>query len=196
MKKLKKCMDTFLGACLLAILVSGCSRRTDTCLINDTLETAFSEDTKDLMTEPGTEASGQGFLYVHVCGEVEQPGVYELPRGSRAYEAIQAAGGMTSEAAAEAVNQASLLTDGQQIVVPSEQEQSTAIQAESSSGLVNINLAGAAELMTLPGIGEARAADIIAYREANGGFARIEDITKVSGIKDAVFQRIKDKIVV
>ena len=67
---------------------------------------------------------------------------------------------------------------------------------EQTSALININQAGAEELMTLPGIGESRAADIIAYRETNGPFAGIEDIKNVSGIKDAVFQKIKDKIVV
>ncbi len=69
-------------------------------------------------------------------------------------------------------------------------------QSDSASGLVNINTADAAALCTLPGIGESRAQDIISYREANGGFQACEDIMKVSGIKTAAYEKIKDKITV
>lgn len=181
---------------LLCIALTGCARSPESYLISDTRTPAVSESTSERIPEPGTETAASGFLYVHVCGEVEHPGVYELPAGSRTYEAIQLAGGLTASAAKEAVNQASLLTDGQQIVVPSYEEQASAALTESGTGLVNLNQASAAELMTLPGIGEAKAADIIAYREAQGGFASIEEIKNVSGIKDALFNKIKDKIVV
>ena len=70
-----------------------------------------------------------------------------------------------------------------------------AAAGEAVQGKVNINEAAAEELMTLPGIGESKAADIIRYREENGGFDRIEDIMNISGIKEAVFGKIKDKIV-
>ena len=93
------------------------------------------------------------------------------------------------------MNQAAKLTDGQQIYIPFEGEEAQeAADQAVTDGRVNINTAGAAELMTLPGIGEAKAADIIAYREANGGFSSTEDIMQVSGIKDAMFQKIRDKI--
>ena len=93
------------------------------------------------------------------------------------------------------MNQAAELTDGQQVYIPFKGEavQEADDQAETD-GRVNINTAGAEELMTLPGVGEAKAADIIAYREANGGFSSPEDIMQVSGIKDAMFQKIRDKI--
>ena len=72
--------------------------------------------------------------------------------------------------------------------------QKITMETKITDGRVNINTAGAEELMTLPGVGEAKAADIIAYREANGGFSSPEDIMQVSGIKDAMFQKIRDKI--
>ncbi len=69
-----------------------------------------------------------------------------------------------------------------------------AAEAERKAGLVNINTADAAELMTLPGVGEKRASDIIAYRDAHGAFASPEDIMQVSGIKQSSYDKFKDKI--
>ena len=88
------------------------------------------------------------------------------------------------------------VTAGQQVYIPLEGEETDGGQAplQETDDRVNINTAGPEELKTLPGIGEARAADIIAYREAKGGFSSIEEIMQVSGIKDAMFQKIRDKI--
>ncbi len=142
-------------------------------------------------------------IFVYVCGEVNSPGVYELPEGSRLFEAVEAAGGFTEDADERVHNLALLLKDGAQITVYSRSEAETLSAAlrygasgESPDGLININTASKAELMTLPGIGEAKADDIIRYRESNGDFKVIEDIMKVSGIKDAGFQKIKDRITV
>lgn len=149
-----------------------------------------------------------GSIFVYVCGAVENPGVVEVPAGSRVFEAVRKAGGMTAEAADFAVNQAALLTDGQQITIPTMEQaedwtpQETA-QASADTGKetesgekVNINQAAAEELMTLPGIGEAKAAGIIEYRESAGEFQSIEEIKNVSGIGDAVFEKIKDRIAI
>lgn len=135
-------------------------------------------------------------LYVYVCGAVTQPGVVELPEGSRAFDAVRAAGGMTEEADLAYVNLAEKVTDGEKLYVPTVEEAATMESGtrEEESGLVNINTADAAALCTLPGIGESRAADIIAYREAHGAFGSIEDIMKVPGIKDAAFRKIRDRI--
>lgn len=103
------------------------------------------------------------------------------------------------EAAREAVNLAEWVNDGQKLYFPAQGEEippEVSAEAGASTGLVNINTADAAALCTLPGVGESRAADIIAWREANDGFDSCEDIMKVPGIKDAMYQRIKDKIVV
>ena len=143
------------------------------------------------------ETDSEG-VYVHICGEVEKPGVYELEEGSRVFQAVEAAGGFTAEASQSSMNLAETIADGMQIVILSKEE-AEAVQAaaeESAAGLVNINQASKEQLMALPGIGESRAEDIIRYREESGGFQRIEDIMKVSGIKDAAFQKIKDSIAV
>lgn len=136
--------------------------------------------------------------YVHICGEVKNPGVYELPEGSRMFQVLEKAGGFTPEAAETSLNLAEPIADGMQIVVLSKEEalQAAETAEEEASGRVNINKASKEQLMTLPGIGESRAEDILRYREESGGFQKIEDIMKVSGIKDAAFQKIKDSITV
>lgn len=145
-------------------------------------------------------------LFVHICGEVVEPGVYELPKKSRIYEAIEAAGGFTDNADESYVNLAMPLEDGMKIRIPAPGEELTgsgdmagAVSGEvgeAADGLVDINSATGQELCTLPGIGESRAESIIAYREQNGGFSCIEDIMKVDGIKEGMFAKMKDKIIV
>lgn len=165
-------------------------------------------------------------FYVYVCGAVTDPGVYRLEAGKRIVDAIEAAGGFAEDAAKEFWNLAGELADGMKIAVPTLSEaaddpygwkqnsetvqksvQSLAVgqnqDAVQNSGgyssakpLVNLNTADAALLQTLPGIGETRAEEIIAYREAHGGFSSIEDIMKIAGIKDTIFEKIRDKITV
>lgn len=111
------------------------------------------------------------------------------------------AGGMTQGAVPESINMAGYVSDGQMIYIPGEQDISSGGMTPAGNStemsnvkLININTAGVSELMTLPGIGESRANDIIRYRTENGGFGCIEDIKKVSGIKDAAYSKIKDLI--
>ena len=169
-------------------------------------EDASLEGTKKAAAVSETEAMDPAFV-VHVCGEVANPGIYELPAGSRIYEAVKAAGGFTENAEEESVNLASPIEDGVQIRIYSKEEAETLAagaapfdgfeaSGEGKEPVVNLNTATKEELMTLSGIGESRAEDIIRYREENGGFQNIEDIMKVSGIKDAAFQKIKDRITV
>lgn len=153
---------------------------------------------------------------VHVCGAVVRPGVYELPEGSRIIDAVEAAGGFAENASEDTLNLAREIEDGMKIQIPTKEEVMRAYEAASESGpglpqwleessrqgreeepsKININTATANELTELNGIGEARARDIIAYREENGPFQSIEEIKEVSGIKDAVFQKIKEEITV
>ena len=160
---------------------------------------------KDSLESAGEETALP--FYVHICGEVVSPGVYELKEGSRVFQAIEKAGGVTDQAAAEYLNMAEQVKDGMKIVVPGKEEVEAAkargeisLQAEASLNVqktkVNLNTATKEELMTLRGVGEAKAADIVKYRESHGGFQKIEDIMKISGIKDAAFQKIKDDITV
>lgn len=134
-----------------------------------------------------------GTVTVHICGEVYFPGVYTVYQGSRIYEVISQAGGFTKDADKEAVNQAKEVFDGEQIYIPSVWENK---DEESDSGLIDINKADEDELCTIPGIGLQRAKQIIMYREQNGGFKCAEDLMKVSGIKEAMFEKIAPYITV
>lgn len=134
------------------------------------------------------EASGvtsEISVYIHVCGAVEVPGVYELPEGSRICDAVEAAGGFSQTADTESVNLVELLKDGEQIRIAHVGENQT-----EDSGLININQADVSLLCEIPGIGESRAEAIIAYREENGKFEHAEELMKIPGIKEGLFAKI------
>ena len=103
---------------------------------------------------------------------------------------------MTEDASPTAVNQARVLTDGEMIeILTADEEQEQRITQEADSdGKVNLNTADAEELKTLPGIGDAKANSILAYREQHGAFSAIEDIKNIEGIKDGIFARLEDYI--
>ena len=181
-------------------LLAGCSGKQDarTVELSEAKEGSVAEEKEEETEESAIEDNED--IYVHVCGEVNQPGVYCLPAGSRLYEAIEAAGGIKEGAAAESLNQAQEAQDGQQIYVPSIEEPlkegvyEEGEQAEASDGKINLNTAAKEQLITLTGIGEVKAAAIIRYREENGGFQSIEELMEVEGIKEGVFNKIKDQI--
>ena len=143
---------------------------------------------------------------VHICGAVRNPGVYQMNAGSRVYQVIDEAGGLCEDAAGDYLNQADILKDGMKIYVPTKAEaeesgsnnwQSQVIPVtEDETPLVNINTANEELLCTLSGVGSSRAKSIIAYREKNGVFQKIEDIMNVEGIKEGLFQKIRDSITV
>lgn len=183
---------------------SGEARRED----QEAREASLDRVPEAYAQETGTEAvqPEEACIYVHVCGSVERPGVYELSVGSRVYEAVEAAGGFAEEASVDFLNLAMEAGDGMKIEVPtvSQAEQwradgitgmtSDKRSAAASPAVVNLNTAALEELMTLKGIGQSRAEDIIRYREANGPFRSIEDVMKVPGIKEGAFEKIKDSI--
>ncbi len=135
-------------------------------------------------------------IYVHILGAVAKPGLYELQDGDRAVDAVAAAGGFLDDADRAQLNLARFITDGEQIIVPVV----GAVQAQapgfSAQGKVNINTADAAALDTLPRVGPAMAARIIAWREANGRFNSIEDLMSVTGIGEKTFDGLKDLVTV
>ncbi len=151
-----------------------------------------------------SEEQVEELLYVHVCGAVVHEGVYTLRPGSRVADGIAAAGGFAETADRSYHNLAARLSDGQKVYVPTTDETkelpvaertSSADGAEpETSGKVNLNTAGLEELMTLSGIGEAKAKSILQYREKVGPFQSIEELKKVSGIGDAMFERVKEQI--
>lgn len=160
----------------------------------ETQQAEVLEETQEA-EEAKTVAPGEK-IYVQVSGAVASPGVYELAEGSRIFEAIELAGGVTEEADASQVNQAQKVADGEMIYIryQGEIEAEEVSQEQQEDGKVNLNTATEEQLMTLPGIGQAKAKSIIAWREENGNFTKVEDLMKIEGIKEGVFSKIKDSI--
>jgi competence protein ComEA len=144
-------------------------------------------------------------LRVHVIGAVAAPGVYALPPGSIAQDAINAAGGATASANLQGLNLARLLHDGEQVVVPERAGPEATngpmgavapTRAASQAQPLNVNTATAAELEGLPEIGPALAQRIVDYREAHGAFGTLDDLLQVSGIGPATLDAIRDLITI
>ena len=158
-----------------------------------------SEVLSEVQNTPVTESSTEPIkIYVHICGEVNNPGVYELAEGSRIFEAVEAAGGFTEEAAQASLNLAQVISDEEQIVILTQDQaaEKARQEREQAAGIVNLNTASKEQLMTLTGIGESRAEDILRYRQESGGFQTIEEIMNVPGIKESAYLKIKDSITV
>ncbi|MGN0437126.1 MAG: helix-hairpin-helix domain-containing protein [Lachnospiraceae bacterium] len=157
-----------------------------------------SEEDMEAVSEAGninehSEKASEELIYVYVCGCVNNPGVYSLMPGDRVVDALTLAGGITENGNPLAVNQAQKVTDGLTLYVPGIDETTDAGMVSAvDDGLVNINTADKETLMTVPGIGESKANAIISYREEHGNFNKIEDLMEISGIKEGVFNRIKD----
>lgn len=209
----------FIWLCLSAFL-AGCSEEEPKILM-DTV-TDYEEPSENPgfgkagEAQPETEETGEAAkgadqeekkaaIWVDIWGEVNSPGVYAMEEGDRMYQLVEKAGGFTTAAARSSVNQARILTDGEQIHVFSREEQESGELAHpqaagsvaaGESGKINLNTAGEEELTGLSGIGPAKAAAIIAYRQEHGGFSSIEEITEVEGIGSGTFAKIKDDIVV
>jgi competence protein ComEA len=141
-------------------------------------------------------------ILVQVAGSVKQAGLYTLPAGSRVMDAVQAAGGLASEADPDAANLAAILKDGDYIYIPSAQGAGLPAQSLEAGRVpvpgapININTATQSELESLPGIGEKNAQAIIAYRSAHGSFTSIEEIQDVEGIGPSTFEELRTLITV
>lgn len=138
---------------------------------------------------------------IYLCGAVVHPAVYEVPKGARLHEVLTLAGGFSENAAQDAVNLAAVVEDGSMVRVPTVEEavRGTAeVLAEESagSGKVDLNRADKEALMRLPGVGERKAEQILAYRKAHGKFKSTEEIKKIPGIKEKAFEKLKDSITV
>ena len=189
----------------------------ENAVISDAAQEEDTAQAEDAAAD-GTDAQ-ENVIFVYVCGAVANPGVYELPEGTRVYEAVEAAGGFSEDAEETYVNQALILSDQDRLYIPTKEEASgeesggtaygvtngagtaasggtSSQDAESGSALINLNTATQEELESLPGIGETRALAIIAYREEHGDFSSIEDIQNVSGIGEAIYANLKAYITV
>lgn len=148
----------------------------------------------------GAEAPGpaDGDLVVHVAGAVDEPGVYRLPAGSRVADALERAGGADGRADPNAINLAARVADGQQVVVP---ERLPAGAAVSTSGVeaevegpISLGSATQADLEAINGIGPVTAADILEFRDANGGIAAIEELDEVPGIGPTTIESLSGSL--
>lgn len=145
------------------------------------------------------QSKGIDRIVVDVKGEVKQAGLYELEVGSRVDDAIKAAGGVTDKADPKSINLAQKLED-EAIVYVASMEEGVSVIPESkatlssdgteSSGKIDLNKATADDLQTIPGIGEKRAQDIIAYRESQGAFHSIDELKEISGIGDKTLEKL------
>ncbi len=154
-----------------------------------------------VVEEQGTEETGQHEplnIKVYVTGAVLCPGVYEMEDGARVVDVLQTAGGAAPDAELSGLNLASRLRDGEKVYLPRVGE-SVPLPGGTSSDAdrpVNLNLASAAELDGIPGIGPVLAERIIDYRDSHGGFSDIEELKKVEGIGTKKFEDLKDQVVI
>jgi len=138
--------------------------------------------------------------FVHVAGNVGKPGLYEIQEGSRLNDLIILAEIRDIEILDKYFNRAQLLDDGEKIYIPFPEEindnddEFLFFENEEEQSKININTAKLDDLISLPGIGETKAKDIIEFREKNGKFKIIDDIMMVKGIGTVTFERIKELI--
>ncbi|MGR3288935.1 helix-hairpin-helix domain-containing protein [Bacillus sonorensis] len=141
-------------------------------------------------------------IVVDLKGAVKKPGVYEMKTGERVHQLLKKAGGTVKNAEGKQINLAAVLQDGMVIYIPFEGEETVQAgtgtaapsSAEGGTETVNINTASPEELQAIPDVGPSKAEAIAAYREENGPFQGIEDITNVSGIGEKTFEKIKSSI--
>ncbi|MDC0764340.1 helix-hairpin-helix domain-containing protein [Brevibacillus sp. AG] len=147
-------------------------------------------------------------LYVDVKGQVKNPGLYQFEPGTRVANAIEKAGGALPDADLVQINLAAPLTDGAALVIPAKGatapvsasiglvQSAASVSTTGASSAINLNMATVEELMSLPGIGKARAKAIVEYRTKQGPFRSADDLKQIEGIGEKMFARIKDRLVV
>jgi competence protein ComEA len=143
-------------------------------------------------------------LVIDVVGKVRKPGIVTVPKGSRVYEAIEAAGGLKGNVDTSSVNMARVLTDGEQILIG---RTPAAVPGPAGGGTggtappaptakINLNTATAEQLDTLPGVGPVTAQAILSWRQENGRFTSVDDLLDVKGIGDATLANLRNLVTV
>lgn len=172
-------------------------------------QTSYSSSSKTEKSKQRSE-NDQGdkseeMVTVDVKGAVKKPGVYQLKSSSRVHDALLKAGGMTDEADLKSINQAQKLVDeavvyvakvGENVVDVTTNTSASTATSQAKAGLVNLNTATEADFQTISGIGQKRAQDIIAYREANGKFKSVDDLKNVTGIGAKTLEKLKEYVTV
>lgn len=222
MKKKEKIIGTvvLLGLVML-ILVGILQSRKPTNLSENEISEIFSEKGNSNSSDPNIidlsennkkssedDKSKNDKIIVEIKGEVNKPDVYELKIGSRINDLITAGGGVTEKATLENINRATVLNDGDCIIVGNidNKNDSDLIESESKSeagssvknndGKININIADKTMLMSLTGVGEVKADSILSYREKNGKFTSVEQLAEVDGIGVKTVEKLKEKITI
>ncbi|HEM4204670.1 helix-hairpin-helix domain-containing protein [Streptococcus suis] len=195
------------GLLLTTFLIFSQPAKSDQTGLTDLPQTEQTSSSSELVEETSTEVSEEpSQLVVDVKGAVAKPGLYTLKADARVNDAVEAAGGLTSQADPKSINLAQKLSDEAVVYVASKDEKISVVTStttssamspeEKNTNLVNLNTATEADLQTISGIGAKRAADIIAYREANGGFKSVDDLNNVSGIGDKTMESIRPYVTV
>lgn len=161
---------------------------------------AGAESADDLPDNAAANAAAKapdqppGTVVVHVAGKVADPGIVELPAGSRVIDAVEAAGGADDGVDLAALNLARVLVDGEQVAVGIEPVADPVRTGDAAEQVVNLNTATPAELESLPGIGPALAANIVAWRDEHGRFTVIDELQEVNGIGPAKLAALADRV--
>ncbi|HEL1734398.1 TPA: helix-hairpin-helix domain-containing protein [Streptococcus suis] len=195
------------GLLLTTFLIFSQPAKSDQTGLIDFPQSEQTSNSSELVEETSTEVSEESSqLVVDVKGAVAKPGLYTLAADARVNDAVEAAGGLTSQADPKSINLAQKLSDEAVVYVASKDENISVVasttassamsQEEKNTSLVNLNTATEADLQTISGIGAKRATDIIAYREANGGFKSVDDLNNVSGIGDKTMESIRPYVTV
>ena len=208
-RQINRVCTTLVGVIGIMVCLIGCSPKEREIIWSEQNVTDVQINDDEQMELCAQDKETQTIL-VHVCGAVQNPSVVELETGSRASDALEAAGGFVEDANKTYVNLAAEVVDGQQLFFPTQEEVATmearqlmqsvesvnAVAGGQAGAKININTADENTLCTLPGIGASRAQAIIEYREQNGPFGVTEDIMNVSGIKTSAYEKIQDRITV
>ncbi|MDT3331473.1 ComEA family DNA-binding protein [Microbacterium aquilitoris] len=158
-----------------------------------------AESAVETVPEVVSETVAPASVYVHVSGQVREPGLYRLDQGARVVDAVAAAGGFSEKASRDGVNLARPVSDGEQLLIPGEGEEGTdagASAAPEGDGRVNLNTADVAALDTLPRIGPSIAQRILDWREENGRFTSVDDLMAVPGIGEKMLESLRDLVTV
>ena len=157
----------------------------------------YKVNKEDIIVNNDKINNEEEYIYVDIKGEVINPNVYKIKKGLRVIDVINLAGGLTEESDTSNINLSKIVTDEMVIVIKSKNNEEVYIDSDvdinNNNQLIDINTCTIDELLTLPGIGESKANNIIEYRKKNK-FNTINDIMNVSGISESLFNKIKEYI--